>query len=112
MKKTVIYARSASKENSEQAIEMQVNTCKEFAKSKGLEVSYVYYDVGSGTNTKRPGFQTMISDVKAHGIKRVLVYSIDRLSRNRNDVMECWANGIEIISTIESIPPEFFQRGC
>ena len=110
MKKAVIYARSASKENSEQAIERQINACKEFAKNNGLDVSYVYFDVGAGTNTKRLGFQNMMADAKVNRIKRVLVYSIDRFSRNRGDIAECCANGIEIISTVEAIPPSFFER--
>jgi DNA invertase Pin-like site-specific DNA recombinase len=46
----------------------------------------VFEDAGkSGKNTDRPAFQRMIKKVKAGKVARVLVYKIDRISRNLVD---------------------------
>ena len=46
----------------------------------------VYEDAGhSGKNTARPAFQNMLADVRAGAISHVIVYKIDRISRNLVD---------------------------
>ena len=46
----------------------------------------IYEDAGrSGKNTKRPGFSRMMHDVEADCISHVVVYKIDRISRNLVD---------------------------
>lgn len=46
----------------------------------------IYEDAGrSGKNTKRPGFSRMMQDVEADRISHVVVYKIDRISRNLVD---------------------------
>ncbi len=46
----------------------------------------IYEDAGrSGKNTDRPGFQRMLTDIHVGKISHVLVYKIDRISRNLVD---------------------------
>ena len=46
----------------------------------------IYEDAGkSGKNTDRPAFQRMMKKVKAGSVARVVVYKIDRISRNLVD---------------------------
>lgn len=46
----------------------------------------VYEDAGkSAKNTKRPAFERMMSDIRAGKVSHVLVYKIDRISRNLVD---------------------------
>lgn len=50
------------------------------------DLTEIYEDAGaSGKNTDRPGFQRMIADVRAGLIENVVVYKIDRISRNLVD---------------------------
>ena len=45
-------------------------------------------DVVSGKNDQRPGYQDLLSRIRDHSIDVVLVYRLDRLSRNVRDVYD------------------------
>ena len=89
MSKTVaIYVRvSTGKQADRDSIPFQIQECsnyvKHFLKTENFEV---FKDAGrSGKNTQRPEYQRMIEKVKSGMISHVVVYKIDRISRNLVD---------------------------
>ena len=69
----------------------------EFAKSKGYEVYDIYSDGGySGKNFNRPEIQRLFRDMAEDKMDIILVWKVDRLSRNNTDVL----------SLIDNDPPE------
>lgn len=105
----VIYARFSSRGQNEQSIESQIRTCKEFADSKGYTVVNVYSDKAkTGTNDRRPDFQRMMKDAESGNYTYIIVYMMDRFSRNRRDSimykeMLKEKFGIRVISALEPI---------
>ena len=85
--KAVIYARFSSEKQTEQSIEGQVRVCREYAERNGYEILRIYDDHAvTGRNDNRPKFQQMLSDSEKHEFEAVLVYKLDRFSRNVVDL--------------------------
>lgn len=108
MKKAVIYARYSSERQTEQSIEGQLRTCREFAERENIWITGEYIDRAiSGTTDHRPQFQRMINDCKTLDIDYVIVYKLDRFARNRYDSAIYKAklkqNGIRLLSAMEKI---------
>jgi site-specific DNA recombinase len=61
---------------------------KDYAKAKQWRIVKVKKDVGSGKNTDRPGFQDLVSCIQKREIDLVIVYRLDRLSRNVGDIYD------------------------
>lgn len=100
MKKAVIYTRSASP--NEQAMNAQLEICREYANAHGYIVVAEYSDNGySGMNFNRPAFIAMNNSRDKWAT--VIVSSIERLSRNHSDLREyrktLHNEGKEIVST-------------
>lgn len=69
-------------------IEAQINELKKYASDHNLEVVNIYSDNGySGSDLNRPGLQDLINEVESNSIDRVLVYSLDKLSRSMTDTL-------------------------
>ena len=84
MKTAVIYARYSSDSQTEQSIEGQLRVCEEFAKANDILILAKYIDRAmTGTNDMRPDFQRMIKDSARKEWTYVLVYKLDRFSRNK-----------------------------
>ena len=69
------------------SVQVQVQLCKEYAaiifKDQDIEFKVYDKDEGfSGKNTNRPSFQQMMQDVKSGLLNVVMVYKLDRISRN------------------------------
>lgn len=93
-----IYARQSKDRKESLSIEAQLEKCIQLCQFKGKEYKE-YSDKGfSGKNTSRPQFENMITDIKAGIIDEVIVYRLDRISRNIND----------FTSTLH----EFEKHGC
>lgn len=110
MKDVVIYVRSASP--NEQSIRAQLESCREYAKLHGYNVVAEFSDNGfSGMNFDRPGFAAM-NDCRDKW-QTVIVYSIEKLSRNTNDRYQykryLRADGKELISVTEPCSEEIFN---
>ena len=109
MSNVVIYARYSSHSQNEQSIEGQIKACSDFAAQKDYTVIGEYIDRAmSGTAAdKRPEFQRMIADSAKHQFKYIVVYQLDRFSRNRYDSAVNKAklkkNGVRLISVRENI---------
>lgn len=103
MKQSAIYARQSVDKKESLSIEGQIELCKQKAPT-----ALIYKDKGySGKNTERPDFQKLIADIKADKIDKVIVYKIDRISRNIVDFYGLWEimekHNCEIISHSEPI---------
>ena len=108
MKNAVIYARYSSEKQTEQSIEGQVRICKEYAKQNDFNIIEVYVDRAmTGKNDNRADFQRMIKDSSKKSFSAVIVYKLDRFSRNRYDSAynkkELKKNGVKVISATENI---------
>ena len=82
----VIYARYSSDNQREASIEGQVRECLEYAGRNNYTVVAQYIDRALSARTAdRPEFQRMISDSEKGLFDTVLVWKIDRFSRDRYD---------------------------
>ncbi len=109
MKKAVIYARSASPH--EQATIAQLKVCREYASAHGFNVVTEFSDNGfSGLNFNRPAF-TAMNDSRDKW-ETIIVYRLDKLSRNNNELYKYIKTlrdeGKEIISISEPLSDEYF----
>ena len=108
-KTAVIYARYSSDNQTEQSIEGQLRVCNEFAEREKIIILNTYVDRAmTGTNDHRPAFQQMISDSKHKNWDYVLVYKLDRFSRNKYESSNykhiLKTNGVKVLSACEQIP--------
>ncbi len=104
----VIYARYSSERQTEQSIEGQLKVCHEFADRNGFSVVHEYIDRAmTGKTDGRPQFQKMIQDSDKKQFQGVLVYQLDRFSRNRYDSAvykrALRKNGVKVFSAQENI---------
>ena len=109
MKTAVIYARYSSDSQTEQSIEGQLRVCQEFAKNNDILIVDTYIDRAmTGTNDMRPDFQRMIKDSNKRAWDYVLVYKLDRFSRNKYETTihkhTLKENGVKVLSAMENIP--------
>ena len=109
MKKAVIYARYSSDNQSEQSIEGQVRVCEEYAQRNDILIIASYIDRAmTGTNDHRPEFQRMISDSSKKEWDYVIVYKLDRFSRDKYETVihrkTLRDNGVKLLSAMENIP--------
>lgn len=70
-----------SKNDESQNPENQREPLKKLAMSYGLEIVGEYIDYASGGNSNRPQFQQMLKDAKTREFDMILVWSLDRFSR-------------------------------
>ena len=104
----VIYARYSSHNQTEQSIEGQLKVCYEYAKRNNYDVIGEYIDRAlTGTNDNRPEFLKMIEDSNKKCFQDILVYQLDRFSRNRYDSAiykrRLKKNGVRVFSVKENI---------
>ena len=109
MKTCVIYARYSSNNQTEQSIEGQIRVCREYAQRNNLAVAGTYIDrATTGTNDNREQFQKMLKDSDKKSFDYVLVYKLDRFSRNKYEMAihrkHLKDNGVKILSAKENIP--------
>ncbi len=84
--KAVIYARYSSDNQREESIEGQIRECTAFAEKNGITILRHYIDRAFSAKTdNRPEFQNMIKDSAQGLFDIVLVWKLDRFSRNRYD---------------------------
>ena len=104
----VIYARYSSSNQRDVSIDQQVAACKKYADSQDLKILRMYEDRAmTGTNDNRPGFQQMIKDSEIGAFSYVIVYALDRFSRNKYDAVInkkiLRENGVKVLSATEHI---------
>ena len=109
MKTAAIYARYSSDSQTEQSIEGQIRVCKECAEKNDIVIVDTYIDRAmTGTNDNRPDFQQMIKDSANKEWQNIIVYKLDRFSRNKYETAKYKKilkdNGIKLLSAMENIP--------
>ncbi len=109
MKKAVIYARYSSDAQTEQSIEGQLRVCQEYAQKNDMLIVDTYIDRAmTGTNDLRPDFQRMLRDSERKQFQVVLVYKLDRFSRDKYEATihkhTLKENGVKLVSAMENIP--------
>lgn len=109
MKTAVIYARYSSDRQTEQSIEGQLRVCHEYAERNDIAIVDTYIDRAmTGTNDNRVAFQQMLKDSDKKAWDYVLVYKLDRFSRNKYETAmhkrKLKDNGVKLLSAMENIP--------
>lgn len=109
MKIAVNYLRYSSDNQTEQSIEGQMRVCKQYAETHDIVIVDSYIDRAmTGTNDNRPAFQKMIKDSANGEWDYVLVYKLDRFSRNKYEMAihkkTLKDNGVKVVSATEYIP--------
>lgn len=107
-KQAVLYLRYSSSNQSEQSIEGQRRVCSEFAERNGYEIIKEYADRAlTGKTDNRPDFLKMISEAKNGVFKYIIVYKLDRFSRNKYDSViykhKLKEYGVKVVSATEQI---------
>ncbi len=106
--KAVIYARYSSDSQREESIEGQIRECTEYAERNGFTLLCSYVDRALSARTDdRPDFQRMILDSEKRLFDVVLVWKLDRFSRDRYDSAHykhiLKKNGVRVMSVKENI---------
>ena len=107
--RAVIYARYSSDNQREESIEGQLRECGAFAERKGYTVIKTYADraISGKKADNRPQFMQMIADSKQQLFDTVIVWKIDRFSRDKYDSVfyknVLKKNGVSVISATEPI---------
>ncbi len=79
-----IYARQSVFKEDSLSIDTQIETCRDEIerRDKGADIK-VYEDRGySGKNTQRPQLKNLLEEIENNRIDKVIVYKLDRISRN------------------------------
>jgi len=105
-KQAAIYARVSTDDQAERGYSLpsQIEACQNFAIQKGFDVAAVYSDDISGAKpiTSRPEGYELQKVIESCEVRAVIVYCIDRLSRDIVDlltVVRDWLRaGVEIYS--------------
>lgn len=105
-----LYIRVSTDEQAEGfSIEAQKRVLNGWAAIKGAESVVEYVDDGySAKNLNRPAMQRLIQDCEAERIDVVIVWRLDRLTRDLRDMLMLMddvfnAHGIEFVSSTESV---------
>ncbi|MDR0678046.1 MAG: recombinase family protein [Holosporaceae bacterium] len=109
----VIYARYSTENQRETSIEAQLRACLEYAAKNNLKIIEEYCDrAKSGTTMeKREQLKKMMADSKKGKFSKVLIFSLDRFSRNLRDYLNntytLERNGVSLRSVTEHIDDSY-----
>ncbi len=86
----VIYSRKSKFTGKGESIENQIEMCKQYIRmqfgNSAADDALVYEDEGfSGGSLERPKFKKMMADAQEHNFRAIVVYRLDRISRNIGD---------------------------
>ncbi len=106
--KVAIYVRVSTEEQAKEGIslEAQRERCIKFCEAKGWTVHKAYEDAGfSAGSTNRPAFKQLLQDARGSSFSNLVVYKIDRFSRNLKDLIitldELREQGVNFTSVTE-----------
>ena len=90
IRRAAIYSRKSKFTGKGESIGTQVELCKEYVRvhygDTAVDKVAVYEDEGfSGGNLNRPDFKIMMDAAKKRKFKAIIVYRLDRISRNIRD---------------------------
>ena len=89
-KRYVIYSRKSKFTGKGESIENQIELCRQYIAAhysqEEADAALVYEDEGfSGGNLERPQFKKMMKDSQETPFAAIVVYRLDRISRNIGD---------------------------
>ena len=106
MKAVAIYLRVSSFDQ-KKGIESQRRALKEYCNNHGFMNRVWYKDKLSGKDTNRPAFKKLQKDIFAGKVHTVIVWKLDRLSRNLRDginVLTDWlSKDVRIIAITQDL---------
>ena len=106
-----IYSRKSRYTGKGESIGNQIDLCREYIRTHygdaAAQQAVVFEDEGfSGGNLNRPDFKKMMTAAKERKFKAIVVYRLDRISRNISDfsslIEELGRLGIDFVSIRES----------
>jgi DNA invertase Pin-like site-specific DNA recombinase len=104
MKRVAIYTRVST---SDQSIEPQLLDLRRIAAARGYEIVKEHSDTISGTKSRRPGVDALLSDARRHRFDVVSVWAFDGMARWVRPFLEALDDlshfNIEFISFRENI---------
>jgi DNA invertase Pin-like site-specific DNA recombinase len=104
MQRAALYVRVSTPD---QSIEPQLLDLRQMAAARGYEIVREYSDKLSGTKSRRPGLDALLSDAQRHRFDVVMVWAFDRMARSVRHFLEVLDElnhlGIEFVSFRESI---------
>lgn len=86
--KVAIYTRKSVFSDKSDSVKNQARMCRDYISMHfdGDHVYSIYEDEAyTGANTERPALQNLIDDIKLGAVDFLIVYQLDRLSRNVRD---------------------------
>ena len=107
----IIYCRVSTKDQAElgYSLEAQKRACEKFAREKGYEVDRVFVEEGESAKTQNRTQLLKLLQYTVQNKKRfsaLIVYKLDRLTRNLSDQMELITKfsslGVRILSATEN----------
>ncbi len=106
MPRIALYARYSSDNQRDASIDDQLRLCRLHAERQGWAITESYCDRAiSGASLLRPGIQELIADAQAGRFDIILTESIDRLSRDQEDIAGLYKRmrfaGVKIITLSE-----------
>lgn len=106
MQSVALYARYSSDNQREASIEDQLRLCRERAEREGWRIADSYSDRSiSGASLIRPGIQALMQDALARRFDIVLAESLDRISRDQEDIAGVYKRlsfaGVRIVTLSE-----------
>ncbi len=108
--RAALYKRVSSQVQAREgySLDFQEEVMRSYCTLHDLEVVAVYEDGGrSGANTRREGLQRLVSDAKQHDFRVVLIFRVDRFSREPLDllflVQQLGLQGIALKSVTEAV---------
>jgi DNA invertase Pin-like site-specific DNA recombinase len=109
MQKDKIIAAYVRVSTLEQNLESQKAEILNYLNNHGIDIGRVvwYQDKDSGANLRRPQFEKLQRDIFNGKVSTVVLWKLDRLSRNLRDginVLADWADrGLRVVSVIQHI---------
>lgn len=108
MKKGVGYCRYSTDHQTENSIAYQTNAIVEYCNKNNIDLVHIFSDEAeTGTNTDRPGFQSLCQSAKFREFDCIIFYDTTRLSRDvadwflfRKDMMQL---GIQLYSCTQDL---------
>jgi len=106
MPRIALYARYSSDHQRDASIDDQLRLCRLHAERLGWPITESYCDRAiSGASLLRPGIQELIADAQAGRFDIILTESIDRLSRDQEDIAGLYKRmrfaGVKIVTLSE-----------
>lgn len=112
--RVVIYTRISVDRETEQSIKNQLRECKAFAKLNGWQIVDEFYDRGKSAyklETVRPGFDNALSTIRAGKANRLLVWKLDRMTRNARGFMQINDQLESMGAQFASVKEPYFDTG-